>query len=143
MANNYTQPTIPATLVTDVELDLLSRAGFEVHSYKDSNGSCLEHYLTVEEGFVYDFDEWLEELYEGELKDVQYENISDIFQAIISRSLESEEDEDIDEFVIKGAYTCSKMRPGEFGGFVIRITADNVQEESTETMLERFREGRN
>jgi hypothetical protein len=124
MANNYTQatvsPLIPATLITDTEIGLLEQVGFTAHNYG----------------------EWFKEMYEADIGQPyteQYTDIFDIFQAVMSRSLESEEDEDIDEIIIKGAFTCSKMRPDEFGGFIIRVTPDGIQEGSTDMLLEHFR----
>ena len=131
MANNYTQatvdPCIPANLITDDEVFILESAGFTLFNGGD------EYYAYIEEGF------W-EDLEDLEL-DTQYESVFDIFQAIISRTLESKEDQDIKEFVIEGANTCSKMRCGEFGGFVIRITSDDVQQGGTYCILNKMRQG--
>ena len=38
---------------------------------------------------------------------------------------------DYPRIVIEGAATCSKMRPGEFGGFAHLITRDDVRSMST------------
>ena len=57
-----------------------------------------------------------------------------IFEAIISRS-----EGKITEVVIEAAYTCDKLRMGEFGGSIHRITADSVQEGGTNQLLYWFR----
>jgi hypothetical protein len=46
----------------------------------------------------------------------------------------------IGDICVMGAYTCSKMRPGEFGGWVIRIDRDNIQYGGTYHLLNRMRE---
>lgn len=52
-----------------------------------------------------------------------------VFQSIVQRSATL-------SFVeIEGAYSCSKMRPGEFGGFGEIITADNLIYKSTTEFL--------
>lgn len=38
-------------------------------------------------------------------------------------------------FQIEGAATCSKMRPGEFGGFAVHITRGNIRAFSTNSWL--------
>lgn len=121
MANNYTQatvyPEIDKSLITDDEILTLGENGY---SFDDLGDSRL--YFYVEEGF--DFDE-----------------TAHIFQEIIKRSQTSEETDPINEIVIEGAFTCSKMRPGEFGGFVARITIDDIQEAGTGLLLDMFRQG--
>jgi hypothetical protein len=136
MADSYTQatvyPEIPVSLITDEEREILERAGFTLFE-------CSEGwYVTVEEGFWAEIEETVPY---GEENNTQYDSVYDIFQAVISRTFDSEEEEDINEFIIQGAFTCSKLRPGEFGGFVVRITANEVQEGGTAQLLDMMREG--
>lgn len=141
MANNYTQatisPTIPTKLLTEVEQEILSLLGFTLHEYNSE-----EIYIVVEEHCLmdlemFDDEEWEQSL--GQPRPAEYVTVFDIFQQVIKRSLESGMDDPVEEVVIKGAFTCSKMRPDEFGGFVVRITKDEVFEGSTDMMLEHFR----
>lgn len=60
--------------------------------------------------------------------------IESIFCSILAKE-ECKED----EIIIEGAYTCSKLRQGEFGGFVTRITKDSIQHGGTYTMLQEMR----
>lgn len=131
MANNYTQATvsptnIPESLFTEKELEQLDYLGFSYQKNRDSDTL----YFFVEEGFVES----------DEDEDGIEVNAFKIFQEIITRSLETPAVESLRKVVIEGAYTCSKMRPGEFGGFVVRVTKDNVQFSSTDQMLRLMRE---
>jgi hypothetical protein len=45
----------------------------------------------------------------------------------------------IEDICIEGAYTCDKLRPGEFGGWVCRITRDSVQYDGTSAAFERMK----
>ena len=62
----------------------------------------------------------------------------DLFQGILNKPANSGS-EMIDEIIIMGAYYCSVMRPEQFGGWVTRITRDNINTEDTFSMLERLR----
>lgn len=121
MANNYTQatvyPELSKTLFTEQDLETLQENGF---SFDEAHGDEL--YFYVEEGF--DEDE-----------------TAHIFQKAIERSKNSDEVDPVEEILIEGAFTCSKMRPGEFGGFVLRITEDNVQGGGTGLLIDMFRQG--
>lgn len=124
MANNYTQatvhPQIPKALFTEQELETLEENGF---SYDTLEDDLL--YFYIEEGF--DGDETLH-----------------LFQQAIERFETSDGlvvEEDVTEIVIEGAFGCTKMRPGEFGGFLIRITKDDIQEAGTGLLLDMFRQG--
>jgi hypothetical protein len=61
------------------------------------------------------------------------------WENILQHILRKPECQGIDEIVVMAAYTCSKMRPGEFGGWVTRITRDRIQSEGTRSMLDRMR----
>ena len=128
MANNYVQATvfpedIPSNAITEEEKQVLEYSGFTV--YDDH-----QHiYIVVEENFLLDESP---EFIEDETKEITAE---DVFNRILSRVAE------IDEIVIAGAYTCSKMRSGEFGGFIYRFTRDKLQFADTEVLLEMMRKG--
>jgi len=115
MANNYQQatvePTIPSNLVTEEELELLQECGFDYEEYDN------EFYFFTEFGVDgYDHD-W-----------------SLIFQNIINKPGST-----INEVVVKAAETCSKMRPGEFGGWITYITKKNIRGGSIWELEDRFR----
>lgn len=57
------------------------------------------------------------------------EDFTKMFQDIVRRS------DTLDEIVVTAAFTCTKMRPGGFGGSVMRITANAIQYASTVDML--------
>jgi len=126
MANNYTQatvePEIHPDLITPEEINELCDNGYNYVTTQYG-----DYYFFVEEGF------WLDDT-------------AHIWQNVIKRSKEFTPDveviyEEIEEIVVEGAYTCSKMRPGEFGGFVARITEDDVQQAGTGLLLDMFRQG--
>jgi len=64
--------------------------------------------------------------------------IETIFQSILEKK-----DCEKSEIVIMGAFTCDKLRMGEFGGFVTRITNDSIQYNGTYQMLEQMRHPEN
>ena len=127
MANNYAPatvyPTIPNNLLTEQEEEILASCGFSIEG----------DYVFSEEGFW----ETLEDL---EIE-TNYNNVFEVFQSVIKRSKASEEEEDINEIVIEGAFYCSKMRAGEFGGYVVRILEDSFQSANTSDVLQFFRTG--
>lgn len=99
MADNYEQatvePTIPETAVSEEELSILEQCGFEW--VKEHN----HLYFYAQDG-INDEEDWI-----------------GTFQNILGKT------PDTSSIVVQGAYTCSKMRPGEFGGFLTYITKDN------------------
>jgi len=58
---------------------------------------------------------------------VQICGATSVFQQMLKEA-------NVEELYIVGAFLCSKMRPGEFGGFVIRITPDTIQTANTYTL---------
>ena len=116
MADNYTQmtvsPCIPKRFVTEKEMDLLHDEGLS-HEELTEEGN-KKYYFYCQDGC-------------GE-----NENIVEIFQAIIKRSKGK-----LKYVVIEGAYTCSKIRPGEFGGFACLITKDKDEWFDTGSWLQR------
>ncbi|MEP6868913.1 MAG: hypothetical protein ABJA20_10390 [Novosphingobium sp.] len=57
---------------------------------------------------------------------------AEVLQDIVRRSA------DLDHLTVTKAYTCSKMRPGGFGGLAMLITAATIRSESTNTLFDRF-----
>ena len=142
MANNYTQctvqPFIHKELITTAEIIQLEAAGFSCEVMGD------EFYIYSEEGFTEEY----EVESEDENGDTTYEEfpIWPIFQRIIERSKSFRpnvevEYEEIDEIVLEGAFTCDKMRPGEFGGFLTLVTENDVRGASTADLLHMLRKG--
>ncbi len=106
MANSYCQatlePLIPADLMTQDIRQLLAAFGFSfaeadqgVYCYADEYSSLGYNETTGD----YDID------------------IQPILQNLIAHSGNR-----LKYIAIEGAFTCSKMRPGEFGGFAIFVT---------------------
>jgi hypothetical protein len=122
MANNYQQATVEPTnllkdLFTEEDLRILALSGIEWEDNGDS------YYFFAPEFLCEDGD--------------HSRTYCDVFQDGIRRSHGN-----VEEVVINGASTCSKMRPGEFGGFVIRISKNEIQSASTSEMLELMQNGR-
>jgi len=59
---------------------------------------------------------------------------------IIQGILNKPECNGIEDVCVMGAYTCSKMRPGAFGGWVTRITRDNLQYAGTSSAFRDMRD---
>jgi len=168
MANNYEQstvsPTLPQALFTELELLTLSAFGM---SHEASQGDNLYFYsedpswgndieinavmLSDKDNFV--VKQYLDYIEENSLKankdnvfEVNLEEINDdtdssselslenIFQSILNKTSSKEK-----EVMIMGSFTCDKLRQGEFGGFVTRITKDSIQHSGTYQMLEQMR----
>ena len=131
MANNYSyctvEPNIPKDLLTPDQIKLLECSGFVLENC--SNGS---YYLYADSCLIED-KEYLEEI----VQVCEGERIEPVLWYDLLESLITEE---LKEFCIMGAYTCDKMRPGEFGGWVCRITKDNIQWDTTYASFARMRE---
>jgi len=143
MADNYSQATlgqyIPADVFTEDELTVFGDCGWD---YEGTDTL----YFYCELG-AYDFDELdptditeedIEEhpwLRSEEFKAFYVENgiisAENAFQ-IILRRLDEKQYPYITE---EGAYTCSKMRQDEFGGWATFITRDNMEGFSTSSWL--------
>ena len=111
MADSYEKATVypqelAKSLFNNDDLEILEWSGFEWDDLGES------YYFYSPEYLVEDDD--------------QPRTYVDVFQKAIRQS-----DGLVSEVVIEGAFTCSKMRPGEFGGFVIRITENDVQSGTT------------
>lgn len=172
MANNYEQstvsPTLPKTLFTGLELLTLSAFGM---SHEPSQSDHLYFYsedpswgsdIDIEVKMLCDKDNFTVKQYidyidannlkanEDNVFEVNLEEINDdtdshseltpenIFQSILNKPDCKEK-----EVVIMGAFTCDKLRQGEFGGFVTRVTKDSIQHSGTYQMLEQMRHPEN
>ena len=108
-------PKLPQFVCSVERLAVLARAGFSFEA--DAGGV----YFFVKE----------------ELSDFDGENHDDDIPW--RETLQAMRDEaDLAELIVEGAYTHTKMRPGEFGGFVFYFTKHGVQETNTRSMLETF-----
>ena len=160
MANNYSQatvtPDIPANLVTEFEKILLSEYGFQ---YEDSTKNNDLYFFASDNvsddacGFelvqINDHAAKGDEIARDMLIKLGQADISaetddvisrfygwpDIFQHILNKP-----GCEIVEIIIEGANTCSKMRQGEFGGWVSRITKTSIQHRNTADLLGQMRD---
>lgn len=108
-------PNLPQHVCTVERIEVLARAGFSFQCEGDSL------YFFVREDLK-DFD--------GEHHDVEIP-WRETLQLMRDEANHS-------ELIVEGAYTHTKMRPGEFGGFVYYFTKHGVQESNTRSMLEGF-----
>jgi hypothetical protein len=110
MANNYSSctvdPFIPSSLLKPRDIEELELSGFTVQQ-----DSSEERYIYCVEGFSEE-DDWIP-----------------VFQRILKRAEVGYPQ--LKEIWVEGASTCSKMRPGEFGGFAYLITANDVKSGAT------------
>lgn len=129
MADNYQmltiQPSIPKSLFTEKELDILVTFGI------NWEGPDEDLYFFSEEYSASGYED-VEEGDKTETIDYDEDKVIEIFQNAIKRS-----EGKIDHVYLMGACTCSKMRPDEFGGWLLWITADSSEFWST---WERLRE---
>jgi hypothetical protein len=64
---------------------------------------------------------------------------ADVFQGLLQKPVNSLDPErQVREITIEGSFSCSKMRPDGFGGWVERITPKGIQYDSTKEILERW-----
>jgi len=117
VADNYdfatVQPDLPQGWFSEEDLEQLEEFGFEF----DRSPANETIYFYVEEGAM----EW------GQAYSM--------FQSKLRQHPEHE----IKEIVVECAYTCSRMCPGEFGGWVVRITKDRIDQRSTQDILQQLR----
>ncbi|PPD43761.1 MAG: hypothetical protein CTY16_12540 [Methylobacter sp.] len=161
MANNYNQATVepnfPVLAVTPFERHLLGHYGFSHEFYKSDQGDTV--YFFAKESLcdeVFDLEVSLvqENAQSGDpvamrLLDYLQEHGSEqldtfaadefswecLFQAILKKPACAA----LDDICVMGAYTCDKLRPGEFGGWVCRITREQVQYDGTYQAYERMK----
>jgi hypothetical protein len=123
MSNNYgactVTPEIPSKYLTPERLAVLERAGFSNDGGVYLHGGSAYFYCEAETGGPTDDD--------GEDGDCDWERV---FGEI---SLESGL-----AIVIMGSYWSDKCRPGEFGGWVVRITPGAIRWDGTHQALARM-----
>lgn len=122
MANNYQQgvmrPAFPPGAVTEADEALLDAYGFIVE--RDSDGQC-----------------WLtEDGLHGETPE-EFPD-SPTWPEVIQDILQRPACKDIPYFVLEGAAWCDKNRPGEFGGYVVFITREEIKEASTFSLVNQW-----
>jgi len=143
MANNYSQATMEPTCVylSDEQIAYLSASGaaFDPNEAEKSALEQLAEATTDKKplrGYYVYWEEWYQEYIEEEdledrlVDDYSAEQIKEIwahykdlsFEGILREVLMNPENKDIDYIAIEGANTCSKLRPGNFGGFVTVVT---------------------
>ncbi len=158
-------PFIPGDMVTELEKTLLRGFGFEYES-SDSNG-VEELYFYADTSTSEEFNDDLPPLtLAGEQDDAElvaslkryYQsrgidptqgqvegdsfhdelpvNWTSLFQGI-SRRMQGDDPKPV-PISVEAAFYCDKMRPGEFGGWVSVITADQVKSGSTKSLLSSF-----
>lgn len=142
MANNYAQatvsPSLPTSAFTPLEHEMLRYCGYSGSPDGDNT------YFYCEEGDTeIDAEGWQELVFEEVMSDdPSYTKYSSavvegaidavtLFQGILNKP----ECSDIPYITIEGANTCDKMRQGEFGGFAVLITRDDVKYMSTSQWL--------
>ncbi|GEM_PF-2997724 len=169
MANNYEQatvtPSIPKRLVSELEKALLSGFGFGWEQDGDAWYFFVEDSIRGDECLlqlrpaVLQSDQSpiahaIRRYLEEEQIEVDWDTESEIdieiparvaswegaFQQILSKPTNRGKVA-VDEVVVMAAYYCSKLRAGEFGGWVARITRNDVQYDGTYRALDRMRAG--
>ena len=162
MANNYdqatVQPNFPISSVTDFEKELLSQFGFSYEIY-DSREEGNSLYFFVEEctrdeiddldvDLVFECAQQGDPIATNVLRYIQNHGSDNLdtyvssefsWVSIFQEILKKPECEGIEDICVEGAYTCDKLRPGEFGGWVCRITRESVQYDGTSAAFERMK----
>lgn len=162
MADNYDQSTIepffPIQAVSGFERVMMAEYGYTNEVCKYAEGDRI--YFYAPEGTrsdIENFDIGIVRQYadegdpialdlvrcikdEGEDKLDSYILAHYSFEAIIQGILKKPECAGIEDVCVMGAFSCSKMRPGEFGGWVMRITRETAQYDGTYGMYRRMQE---
>jgi hypothetical protein len=138
MADDYTQATLtPSVRLTD---ELRTALKITCASLQpDDNGTWYAHW---DEGIGDPADtdaedlpqSWSEEEAQAFLDKWHGRDLADILRAILA------ENAGVELLRLEGAYTCSKMRRGEFGGFGIYVTRQQYATVSSADVL--IRDGR-
>lgn len=129
MSNNHASgtfaPYIPTNLITNDFKKLADAVGLTIQPFNDEGDMVYlfnEDYCTS--GYIENED--------GTEKEVTDEDLYAAIQDIIRNS-----EGKLTWVSHEQAYTCDKMRPGEFGGSAVFITADDIQYHGTSSWLER------
>ncbi len=144
MSNSYcmatVEPTIPSQLLTELDKQVFKLLGATIEEH---DGEC---YIFFTDGVWLLLDNYMdEELSEYAVTDEDKEfvksiiendySVQEILQVILNRP-----NINTRTFTVMGSFTCDKMRPGEFGGWVSLVSADNILTESTHSMLYKMKE---
>lgn len=118
MADSYSQCTVspyfPGAVITDERSEQLEAAGF---GWETVHNAPAMAYLYSEDGpRDYDYED-------------KHTNWPELLQEMAVEA-------GIDAVIVEGAYYCSKMRQGEFGGYVTYITKDKIEHGGTQSLLE-------
>lgn len=135
MSNSYApstvSPYIPKNLIYDKEVKFLEKCGLFLESVGDN------YFIYTEEGADYDGEQAYEEASDISDDDNPIPanwSVYSIFQKVIERS-----NGIIKEIIIEGANYADKLYEGSCGGFIVRVTKDNVQSSDTQSMLRKMR----
>ncbi len=156
MADNYEQctvePCLPATAVSEFERKLLCEYGYTYELYEE-NGQVMIYFF-AEDGLVTEIEDFdpaivLKHAQSGDATakalepyavgsdDTTIDSLDKAinkrypWETILQTILKKPECGGIKAIRVMGAFTCSKLRPGEFGGWVWRITQDTIQNDDT------------
>lgn len=161
MANNYkqgtVQPNFPISSVTDFEKELLMQYGFS-YQIDDSSEERTLYFFIKEWDRDYidhlDVDLVSECAQQGDLiasnvlryiqnyssnNLVEYVSKTFPWEVIFQEILKKPECEGIFDICVEGAYTCDKLRAGEIGGWICRITRESIQYETTSDAFKRMK----
>lgn len=155
MANNYNaftiEPMLPAALLSGLHRALLDELGFTLQPSDDYSNFYL-YGAPEESSFELD----------GHTNDLSgFEKLGTLDDSALSQKVRAIQAGNLDtgisvidvladvvdrapaqlpEVLVLGAYWCSRMRPGEFGGMTIRITPGSIQSTDSAGAVAWFRE---
>lgn len=164
MANNYNQatvqPSFPISAVSELEKELLSYLGFSHEIWKSDSGNTIyffssdyrrdeyeeidvdmiAKYAAQGDAIAIDVQNFISQNGSDEAELIDYVSSNFSWDSLFQHILKKPECHDIEDVCVMGAFTCDKLRPGEFGGWVTRITRDSVQHDGTHTAFERMQQ---
>lgn len=121
MANNYAQGTLNEVVhLTDKLVMALVGTGARVESNGVPGSQEETSYVVWDESFQEDVDMRVEMADDDDVSVLDHLPIEQLFRSIFA----VKGNEDIKFFVVEFAYTCDKMRLGEFGGSGLYVTRD-------------------
>jgi hypothetical protein len=143
MANNYSQATVAPSL----PMDELAKKVFEelrAHGDGETSEEVLAALVAIDPEFadIHTTNHNSVPIgmnYEADGVGTYYfyceESTDDLSMNFLYWLLQRECCKDIKNIQVEGAHTCSKMRPGEFGGFAVFITREWIEWFSTSQWL--------
>lgn len=141
MANNYCQATVTPDLpLTDDQLEAITYRGWDLDAEEwppEHLSSRTIRYLERLTGYDDECFTTGLEIAPGADGNVylyasEYDGVADELLQDILRDLPQDK---YPYIVIEGAYSCSKMRQGEFGGFAVLITREKIHRMDTGVWL--------